>query len=244
MKIKKVQNTRIRLTGFVLLILFSAVLLMGLATSCSKPFFISGVNIGYYIWQDNQGRIHLFWSADRRDNSFTGIIKTDGNFNIVEKSGFEKEDKINESGKEIDFNASLSPDDYADEIIISASNYSFIEFDLKMDGKYDLSRINIGKYLNNPETEIFRISPDYFKNLKQIPWYKNHPFTEFFHKLFANRYLTFIYIFVCGTIIVELLRITKFASKKKKGLLIGISYIVLLFIDVVFFIMLWYTNGR
>lgn len=244
MKIKKVQNTRIRLTGFVLLILFSAVLLMGLATSCNKPLVIPGVSIGYYIWQDSQGRIYLLWSIDRKENSFAGTIKTDGSFDIVEKSGVEKEDKINESDKEIDFNANLSPDDYADEIIISASNYSFIEFDLKMDGKYDLSRINIGKYLNNPENEIFRIGPDYFKNLKQVPWYKNHPFAEFFRKLFANKYFTFIYIFVLGTIIVELLRITKFASKKKKGLFIGMSYIILLLIEAVFFIMLWYTNGH
>lgn len=238
------NNLKTRFVSLVILLFVFMVLLTGLLTSCSKPLVIPGVSLGYYIWKDSGNKIHLVWSADRVDNNFNGIIKTDGNFDSIEKSGIENEDNIKLTGKEIDFSASLSAKDYADEIIISVSNYSFIEFDLKMDNKYDLSRINIGKYLNNPASEVFKIDTNYFENLKKVPWYNNHPFVEFFHKLFANKGLTFVYIFVIGTIIIELLRITKFSSKKRRGLFIGISYLILFLTDSGFLIMLWYTNGH
>lgn len=238
------NNLKTRLVSLVILLFVCMVLLTGLLTSCSKPLVIPGVSLGYYIWKDSGNKIHLVWSADRVDNNFNGIIKTDGNFDSIEKSGIENEDNIKVTGKEIDFSASLSAKDYADEIIISVSNYSFIEFDLKMDNKYDLSRINIGKYLNNPASEVFKIDTNYFENLKKVPWYNNHPFVEFFHKLYVNKYLTFIYIYLIGAIIIGLLRITRFASNRKKGLLIGMSHTILFLIDAGIFIMLWYANGH
>jgi len=231
--------------GFLLLLLMIlAALLTGALTSCSKPLVIPGVSLGYYIWKDSSGNIRLVWSADRTDNSFSGTVKTDGNFNSVEKLGFEDDDKINISEKEIDFDAKLSAKDYADEIVISDLNYTFIEFDLKLNGNYDVSRINIGKYLNNPKDQVFKIDANYFENLRKIPWYNNHPYEEFFHKFYVNKYLTFIYVYIIGTIIIELLRITKFVPRKKRGLLIGISYLILFIIDAGFFIMLWYANGH
>jgi len=245
MKVRRQIKSKREIGNFLLLLLLIlAIPLTGILTSCSKPLVIPGASFGYYIWKDSGGNIRLVWSTDRIDNSFSGIIKTDGNFGNVEKLGFENEDKINISGKEIDFNAKLGGEDYADEIVIPCSNYSFIEFDLKINDQYDVSRINIGKYLNNPKDQVFKIDVNYFENLKKVPWYKNHPFEEFFHKLFVNKYLTFIYIYIIGTAIIELLRITKFVLKKKKRLLIGISYLVLFLIDSGFFIMLWYVNGH
>ncbi|MCE5330361.1 hypothetical protein LLG07_08545 [bacterium] len=244
MKTQKQLNSKKKNSNFLLLLLISGILLIGLLTSCSKPLIIPGASFGYYIWKDSSNNIRLVWSADRRDNSFSGTVKTDGSFDSVEKLGIENDDKINISKKEIDFNAKLSAQDYADEIVISDSNYSYIEFDLKVNGQYDASRINVGKYLNNPEGQVFKIDVNYFENLREVPWYNNHPYAEFFHKLFANKYLTFVYIYIIGIIIIELLRITKFASKKKKGLLIGISYLIVFLIDSGFFIMLWYANGH
>ncbi|MHB1377536.1 MAG: hypothetical protein ACYCXB_08985 [Candidatus Humimicrobiaceae bacterium] len=240
--IKKV--TRLKLACYAVLVFLCAIFLLGSLSSCSKPLVIPGVSIGYFIWKDSGNKIHIAWSGDRKDKTFSGIIKTDGDFTILEKAGIETEDKINQSPKEISFNATLSPVDYSDEIVISDLNYSYIDFNLKIDGAYDLARIHIGKYLNNPLSEEFRIDVNYFKNLKKIPWYNNHPFAEFFYKLYANKYLTFVYIYILGMIIIELLRITKFALVKRKGLFIGASYLVLFLIDAGFFIMLWYANGH
>ena len=228
----------------LILLFLVAVILSGLLSSCSKPLVIPGTSFGYYIWKDSQNKIYLEWSADRKDNNFSGVVKTDGNFNKVEKTGIESEDIIKQTDKEIDFNAKLSENDYSDELVIAVSNYSYLEFDLKINNKYDLSRINIGKYLNNPSTEVFKIDANYFENLKKVPWYKNHPFSEFFHKLYVNKYLTFIYIFLLGAIITGLFRITKFELKKRKALLIRISYLILFLIDTGIIIMLWYVNGH
>jgi len=240
--IKKI--TRLKLTGYAVLVFLCVVFLLGSLSSCSKPLIIPGASVGYFIWKDSGSNIHIAWSGDRKDKTFLGILKTDGDFTILKKTGIETEDIINQSPKEISFNATLSPVDYSDEIVISDSGYSYIDFNLKIDGIYDLARIHIGKYLNNPLSEKFRIDVNYFENLKKIPWYNNHPFAEFFYKLYANKYLTFVYIYILGMIIIELLRITKFALVKRKGLLIGASYLVLFLIDAGFFIMLWYANGH
>ena len=244
MKDNRKKATRLKFAGFTVLIFLCAVFFLGTLSSCSKPLIIPGASIGYFIWKDGSNKIHIAWSGDRKDKTFTGIIKTDGDFTVLEKAGIEAEDKINQSQQEINFEATLNPEDYGDEIVISDSNYSYIDFNLKIDGINDLARIHIGKYLNNPLSEEFRIDVNYFENLKKTAWYNNHPFNEFFYKLYANKYLTFIYIYILGIIIIELLRITKFAQVKRKGLLIGASYVVLFLIDAGFFILLWYANGH
>jgi hypothetical protein len=240
--IKKVS--RLKLVCYGVIVFLCAVFLLGSLSSCSKPLVIPGASIGYFIWKDSGNKIHIAWSGDRKDKTFSGIIKTDGTFDSVEKLGFEENDWINISGKQIDFDALLSPEDYTDEIVITDSGYSFIDFNLKIDGKYDLSRIHIGKYLNNPLSEEFRIDINYFENLKKTAWYNNHPFNEFFYKLYANKYLTFVYIFMLWAIIIGLLRITKFVPRRRKGLLIGVSYLILFLIDAGFIILLWYANGH
>src|SRR5665647_1869817 len=216
--IKKIS--RLKLASSAILVFLFSLFLLGSLSSCSKPLVIPGASIGYFIWKDSGNKIHIAWSGDRKDKKFSGIIKTDGDFSAVEKAGIETEDKISQTPKEISFDGTLSPTDYEDELVITAEKYSFIDFNLKIDGAYDLARIHIGKYLNNPLSEEFRIDVNYFENLKKIPWYNNHPFAEFFYKLYANKYLTFVYIYILGMIIIELLRITKFALVKRKGLLI------------------------
>ncbi|MHB1345978.1 MAG: hypothetical protein ACYCXK_00665 [Candidatus Humimicrobiaceae bacterium] len=240
--IKKVKS--LKPLWLIVLVLLITILLSGLLSSCSRPLVIPGVSIGYFIWQDDERNIRIAWSDDRKDRSFSGVIKTDGTFTAVKKENIEPEDKVNQSPKEIDFNATLSPEDYSDELVISVSGYSYMDFSLKSDGVYDLSRTHIGKYLNNPSADEFRLDVNYFENLKTIPWYNNHPFVEYFDKLYANRYLAFIYIYLLGTILIGILRITKLSAARKRALTIGILYFILFILDAGFIIFLWYTNGH
>ena len=117
MKDNMKKVTRLKLASFTVLIFLCAVFLLGFLSSCSKPLVIPGASIGYFIWKDSGDKIHIVWSGDRKDKNFSGIIKTDGDFSAVEKVGIETEDKISQSPKEISFNATLSPEDYDDELI-------------------------------------------------------------------------------------------------------------------------------
>ena len=228
----------------MVLVLLIAVLFSGFLLSCSKPLVIPGASIGYFIWQDDERNIRIVWSDDRKDLIFSGVIKTDGTFTAVKKENIEPEDKVNQSPEEISFNATLSPEDYSDELVISVSEYSYIDFSLKTNGVSDLSRIHIGKYLNNPLSDEFRLDVNYFESLKTIPWYNNHPFAEYFDKLYINKYLTFIYIYLLGTILIGILRITKLTAVRKRALTIGILYFILFILDAGFIILLWYANGH
>ena len=239
---KKAKN--IKPVCFTVLAVLVAVLFSGLLSSCSKPLVIPGASMGYFIWKDDSSNIHIVWSSDRKERNFSGVIKTDGDFTAVTKEGIEDDDKIIHSAKEISFDASLDPEDYSDGLSISVSKNSFIDFNLKLDDKYDFSRIHIGKYLNNPSSEEFRIDNLYFENLRMVPWYNNHPFIEFFNKLYANKYLTFIYIYLLGAILIGLLRITKLSGLRKKVLINGLLYFILFILDAGFIILLWYANGH
>lgn len=240
---KKSINCRNNLKINIFLVLVLILIMLVFLTSCSKVFFVPGVSLGYFIWQDEDANIHITWSSDRTVKTFTGLITTDGKFSDVAKIGIEESDIINISEKEISFNCKLDESDYSDEIIINDLNYSYIELNLKIDGKTDLARINVGKFLNNPDSDTFKITPDYFEKVKSVPWYKNHPFVEFFKKLYLNRYLNFVYIFILGTIIIEILRITKFSSSKKRCIKLLMSYIVLFLLDIGFFIFLLFVNA-
>ncbi len=239
-RIKENKKTIPRL----LLLAISAIIIMLLATSCTRALFLPGVSLGYFIWEDDNGKINISWSSDRKKVNFTGLLSTDGVFDDIEKSSFEEDDKIIISEKTFSFDCMLNEEDFTDSISFDCMDYSYIEVSLKIDGNADLNRINIGKFLNSPQEDNFRISPDYFKDLKTIPWFRNHPFVEFFKKLYSNKYLTFFYILLLGVVLIEILRITKFRPVKRKGLSILISYMVLLIIDFGFLVFLWYVNGH
>ena len=233
-----------RISSKILLLFISAIIIMLLATSCTKAFFLPGISLGYFVWEDDNGKINISWSSDRKKANFTGSLSTDGVFDDIEKLAFEESDEIIISEKTLSFDCALNEDDFTDGISFACIDYSYIEISLKIDGNTDLNRINIGKFLNSPQEENFRISPGYFKDLKTIPWFKNHPFIEFFKKLYSNKYLTFLYILFLGVIIIEILRITKFRAAKRKGLSLSISYMALLIIDFGFLVFLWYVNGH
>lgn len=214
------------------IVLLSLLVLVSISfTGCSGVSYTPGASFGYFIREEN-GSIFVEWSAEQKDTSFTGIVSTDGKISAYRLKEWEEEDVINVTEDKIKFSATLSSGDYSDGFVFSISDYNYIEFDLKINDGYDLSRINIGSFLENPEDNVFRIEKDYFSKVREKPWYSRRPFSEFFYKLYSNKYFTFVYIFILGIIIIEILRITVFEKFKRKIIPVTISYAVLVVIEV------------
>jgi hypothetical protein len=163
---------------------------------------------------------------------FMWSISTDGKITDHDLNEWEEDDLFEVSENKIEFSAALDEEDYSDGFSFYPGDYTYLEFDLKIDDEYDLARINLGEFLENPDESIFKIERQYFNQLRERPWYKKHPFSEFFYKLFSNKYFTFAYIFILGVVIVEILRITIFAKKKRKIVNIAVSYAVLIAAEV------------
>jgi uncharacterized membrane protein len=221
----------------LLLIIFVLLLTISVFSGCRKVSFIPGASFGYYIWEEN-GIIHISWSIDRKDASFSGSIRTDGEIGDIELIAWEESDGYEAGVNTISYTSTLGVEDYTDGIIIEITGHDYIEFDLRIDDGYDLSRVHVGAFLNNPESSPFRIGPDYFDEVRSIPWYEKHPFSGFFNKLFANRYFTFLFLFVIGAVVIEIIRITVFSGKKSRKLYTGISYIVLICLEIVIYFIL------
>jgi hypothetical protein len=221
----------------IIIILVVTVVLVGAVSGCQKVFFIPGASYGYYLWEDENG-INVFWSVDRKDTSFSGTIAVDGELTGYELVDWEDADIADTSDGKVSFEANLSREDYSDGIILQITDYERIELDLLINGGYDLSRVNAGAFLNNPSDSPFIIEKGYFDDIGSMPWYEKHPFSGFFYKLFANKYFTFIYLFIIGIVIIEIIRITAFSSRKRKGLYTGISYIALIAIEILIYFVL------
>ena len=221
---------RINLTAKIIILLFLAALILPLLAGCRGIFYISGASYGYYIWEEDSN-IFVEWSADRKDSKFDGRILTDGKITGYKLKEWEEEnDVINVGEDKINFLATLDSQDYSDGFSFTLQDHTYLEFDLKMNDGYDLSRTNIGGFLENPEDNVFRIEKGYFDQLKEKPWYNKHPFSEFFNKLFSNKYFTFIYLFILGIIIIEILRITVLTKRRKKIIGLAISYTALILV--------------
>jgi hypothetical protein len=202
------------------------------AAGCSKPLYVPGATLGYYIWEDDRGNIHIVWTADRKDNSFDGRISTDGRITDYELIDLEEDDSVRISGDktEIDFAAVLSSDDYSDELVLDVDDYEYIEFELKINEAYDLSRTNLGRFLNSPADGVFRITRGYFDELDEEPFYKRPPFSGLFEKLGSDIRFTIFYLFLMGVVAIELIRITVLRKKKKNNWYLFLCYGVLILI--------------
>jgi len=221
----------------ILIILILLIVIAAIASGCQKVYFMPGASYGYYIWEED-GKIHISWSVDRKDTAFSGSIETDGRIKNFETVAWEESDIVDAGEGKISYSSTLSTEDYTDGMIIEIADHEYIEFDLMINGGYDLSRIHLGAFLENPGDSSFRIEKDYFDKVSRIPWYGRHPFSEFFHKLFSNKYFTFLYIFMLGIIIIEIIRITYISTKKRKYLYTGVLYIILICLEIVVYFIL------
>jgi hypothetical protein len=204
---------------------------------CQGVSFIPGASYGYYIWEDD-GKIHISWSIDRKDAAFSGSISTDGEISDVELVAWEESDISEVAGGTLTYTSTLDTEDYMDGIIIEITGYSYIEIDPRINDGYDLSRVHLGTFLNNPEDSPFRIGPEYFDNIRDIPWYEKNPFSGFFSKLYNNIYFTFAFLFIIGAVVIEIIRITLFARKRLRKLYTGISYIILICLEAAAYFLL------
>ena len=229
---------RISFTAKIIILVFLAALILPLLGGCRGIFYISGASYGYYIWEEDSN-IFVEWSADRKDSKFDGRISTDGKITEYKLKEWEEENDVIKVGEDkIDFSATLDSQDYSDGFSFNVQDYTYLEFDLKINDGYDLSRINVGGFLENPESNVFRIEKDYFDQLKMKHWYQKRPFSEFFSKLFSNKYFTFTYLFILGIIIIEILRVTVLTRRRRKIVWVAISYAVLIMIEVCIYFIL------
>jgi len=237
---KKAAKTKIIKAIAVLFAGVMLIALMGGLVSCSGATFLPGASFGYFIWEDSDSNIHVAWSVDRKETSFTGRISTDGVIEDYELVGFEESDifKINKSNNSIDFEAALSEDDFSDELVFKGNSYSYIEFELKINDAYDLSRTNIGAFLNNPDQGVFRIDKDYFDKVSDMPIYTRHPLSGFLYKLAKDIRFTVFYLFVFGAIAIEIIRITALRKNKKYNWYLFLCYgVLILIILIIYFIL-------
>src|SRR4030042_3698338 len=208
------------------------------AWGCRGSFYIPGASFGYYVWEEDS-RIFVEWSIDRQDSKFDGSISTDGKITDHELTGLEEgNDVIKVEEDRIVFSATLNDNDYSDGFTFNCQNLTYLEFDLKINDGYDLNRINVGGFLENPENNVFKIDKEYFSQLEMKNWYKKHPFSEFFYKLFSNKYFTFLYIFILGIVIIEILRVTVISRKKRKIIWLAVSYAVLIAVEILIYFIL------
>ena len=221
-----------------IILIFLVALILPLLAGCRGIFYIPGASYGYYIWEEGSD-IYVEWSAERKDSKFDGRISTDGKITEYKLNEWEEEnDVIKVEENKIEFSATLDSEDYSDGFSFTPQGYTYLEFDLKINDGYDLSRTNVGGFLENPESNVFRIGEDYFDQLRMKHWYQKHPFSEFFNKLFSNKYFTFVYLFILGIIVIEILRVTILARRRGKIIWLAISYTALILIEIcVYFIL-------
>ncbi len=209
-------------------IIFISLLIVILLTGCKMLSFIPGASIGYFLTRSADGTITMEYSTDKKDALFSGSISTDGSFTEITSLRFDDEEVFSLTDNTASFSARLSQSEFADIMIIKAEGHSYVEFDLRINDGYDLARINIGEFLNNPEGQVFRLDDAYFDSLAQKPWYEKNPFANFFAKLYLNMLFTAMLVVVLGVLIVEILRVTRFRNNPKKKIYLPISYALVL----------------
>ncbi|MCD4670796.1 MAG: hypothetical protein K8S14_10165 [Actinomycetia bacterium] len=225
----------------ILIMLLLLAVITTAVSGCRKVFFMPGASYGYYVWEE-EGKIHISWSVDRKDTAFSGFIETDGRIESFETVDWEEADIADAGENRISYSSTLDEGDYTDGMIIEIADHEYIELDLMINGGYDLSRVHLGAFLENPTNSPFRIEKDHFDNVSGIPWYGRHPFSGLFYKLFSNKYFTFPYIFILGVVIIEIIRITYVSTKKRKSLYTAISYIILICLEImVYFILRFFV---
>jgi len=234
-------NIKINIKKIFISSLLALILLI--LTSCSRPFYVSGASMGYFMWQTQDGIYYLHWCNDWDRNApndnlreFSGMISTDGMISIKNLYQWEDSSEVEENQDNIkvglnklEFIAYTTNHDYEDGIEFSIDEGKYIEFDLKIDDGYDLGRISLSSFANSPEPitqdkGIFRIKRDELLYEAKKPFYLKPPFSTFLFKLSSDIVFTNIYLLLMGIIIVELIRVSILIKNKNYKKLRYISY--------------------
>ena len=126
-----------------IILIFLAALILPLLAGCSGIFYIPGASYGYYIWEENS-KVFVEWSIDRKDSKFDGRISTDGKITEYKLNEWEEENDVIKIGEDkIEFSATLDSQDYSDGFSFTLKDYTYLEFDLKIDNNSSLS---IGRF--------------------------------------------------------------------------------------------------
>lgn len=245
--IKKRMDSKTKIKKLLIISLLLIVILT--LTNCSRPFYVPGASMGYFLWQTEDKEYHIRWSNDWVRNApndnlrkFSGSITTDGIIIIENLYLFEGEeltkdienaDIIKVKPSELEFTAYTTNHDFEDGIDFSIDNETYVEFDLKNNDIYDLGRISLGSFANSPDEEIFIISEDELLYEAKKPFYLKHPFSTFLYKLSYDRLFTNLYFFVMGVIIVEIIRISFLVKSRNYRKLSYISYGLLFLILII-----------
>lgn len=242
---KKIKIRKLFLISFFILIIL-------IFTNCNRTFYVPGASMGYFVWQMQDGIYHLRWSNDWNINipndnrcKFSGIISTNGTIIIKNLYQWEDSPEVEENvdsikveSSKLEFIAFTTNHDYEDGIDFSVDKGTYIEFDLKINDGYDLRRISLGSFANNPKTEIFRLENNELLYEARKPFYLKHPFSTFFYKLSYDRLFTNSYFLLMGVILVEIIRVSILSKSKNYKKLTYISYallfLILVIINVIF----------
>lgn len=122
--------------------------------------FRPGSSMGIFIWQDHNGW-HLRTTTKGSSHSFSGTIRTDGNFSRASSVGTEDKDKVRVASDREKINFSFDTAGGVDGIDFRLSNDSNVKFELYIDGRQAPVRyIFLGQGNDHPNDNTFQINRD------------------------------------------------------------------------------------
>jgi hypothetical protein len=121
------------------------------------PKMHSGANQSFWVWKDEQGVWHLRETTSRVRRHFQGRIRAYDGAQIVDVRGFQigAHDWLAVQGRDIVFD--LDNKQHIDGFDWRVNGGGCLEFDLRIDGSGDASRIFIGQKEQTPKSAHFTL---------------------------------------------------------------------------------------
>ena len=108
-----------------------------------KPAYVSGSDLGVYIWSEDSRIWHVRWSSDGSEHVFSGTLHSTSPIVGINKINFENsEDFVTTTSHKIDFTATEM--DFEDGIDVIVAGDGIITFDFKIDGEVVPEHVHIG----------------------------------------------------------------------------------------------------
>ncbi len=183
---------------FIAIVLFLFVIII---SGCSRPVLIPGTQDRIMIWQEDENLFKVYFSTkiaavrSYEGHVITGNISTDGS---IESKGYKlnETDYIKNDDNKIDLEIALDNNNYYKGIDLNITEYTYVEFDIKMDDYYRKDITSLGTNINYPEENIIRVNDTYLLNLSNAPFYRKRPVSSLIDKLISDRVFASIYFFI------------------------------------------------